>query len=160
MERKELEETIVKYLKRHYGGTLCSIREDGAPQASGITYVSDGFILYFGMDPQSEKKKNIDRNPNVSMAIFKDYYRLDKIRAVQLVGRCEIVTDENEAARAGALFPEKFPALGEFTGMMEWANRVGPVPFYKITPRTIAYLDYPRYGFNQYQVLELNRDVD
>jgi nitroimidazol reductase NimA-like FMN-containing flavoprotein (pyridoxamine 5'-phosphate oxidase superfamily) len=155
MDREELEKTIIKYLKRHYGGTMSTIREDGSPQASGISYVSDGLILYFGMDPESEKKKNVDRNPNVGVAIFKDYYRLDKIKAVQLAGRCEKVANDAEAAKAAALFPEKFPAMAEFKGMAEWANAVGPIPFYRITPKKIAYLDYPKYGFNKYEVLDL-----
>jgi nitroimidazol reductase NimA-like FMN-containing flavoprotein (pyridoxamine 5'-phosphate oxidase superfamily) len=154
MDRKELEKTIVNYLKRHYSGTLSTVREDGCPQASGITYVSDGLVLYFGMDPESQKKKNVDRNPNVGMAIFKDYYRFDKTRAVHLAGRCEVTTDEEEVAKVGILFTEKFPKLAEYTGMAEWAERVGPVPFYRITPKIVAYMDYRRFGFNRYEVLE------
>ena len=50
---------------------MSTVREDGTPQASGISYVSDGLHLYFGMDPDSQKKRNVDRNPNVGMAIFK-----------------------------------------------------------------------------------------
>ena len=155
MDRSELEATIVDYLTHHYGGTLSTVREDGTPQASGISYVSDGLHLYFGMDPDSQKKRNVDRNPNVGMAIFKDYYHLEKIKAVHLAGRCEVTNDEQEIARAGALFLEKFPALGEFTGMAEWAERVGPIPFYKITPKLIAYMDYEKFGFNRYEVLEI-----
>jgi nitroimidazol reductase NimA-like FMN-containing flavoprotein (pyridoxamine 5'-phosphate oxidase superfamily) len=155
MDRNELEETIVSYLTKHYSGTLSTVREDGTPQASGITYVSDGLVLYFGMDPESQKKRNVDRNPNVGMAIFKDYYNLDKIKAVHLAGTCEETKDENEIARAGVLFTQKFPALGEFTGMAEWAERVAPVPFYRITPKVIAYMDYQKMGFNRYEVLKL-----
>ena len=155
MDRKQLEKIILEYLRKHYGGTLSTVREDGSPQASGITYVSEGFTIYFANDPQSYKKKNIDRNPNVGMAIFKDYYRWDKARAVQLAGKCEEVTDQDEVARVAPLFVEKFPWIVDYKGVAEWAARVGPVPFYKITPKTIAYLDYQRFGFNQYEVLEL-----
>ena len=56
MDRTELEETIVDYLSHHYGGTLSTVRDDGTPQASGISYVSDGLLLYFGMDPESQKR--------------------------------------------------------------------------------------------------------
>ena len=155
MDKKKLEHTIIEHLKKHYGGTLATVREDGTPQASGITYVNDGFIVYFAMDPQSYKKKNIDRNPNVGLAIFKDYYRWDKARAVQLGGKCEIVTDKDEISRIETLIVEKFPWVVGYAGAMEWAVRVGPVPYYKITPKTIAYLDYDKFGFNQYKVLEL-----
>ena len=155
MDPRELKSTIVRYLTEHYSGTLATVREDGMPQASGITYVSDGLILYFGMDPESQKKKNVDRNPNVGMAIFKDYYRFDRTRAVHLAGRCEIVKDDEEIALAGKLFTEKFPKLAEYSGMFEWADRVGPVPMYKITPKIVAYMDYEKMGFNRYETLEL-----
>jgi nitroimidazol reductase NimA-like FMN-containing flavoprotein (pyridoxamine 5'-phosphate oxidase superfamily) len=155
MDRTELAATIEDYLTHHYGGTLATVREDGLPQASGISYVSDGLVLYFGMDPDSQKKKNVDRNPNVGVAIFKDYYHLEKIKAVHLAGRCERTDDPDEIARAGALFIQKFPALGEFHGMTEWAERVGPIPFYKITPKLFAYMDYQKFGFNQYRLLEV-----
>jgi len=154
VNKKKLEQTIIEHLKRHNGGTLATVREDGTPQASGITYVNDGFIIYFAMDPQSYKKKNIDRNHNVGLAIFKDYYRWDKARAVQLAGRCEIVTDKDEIAKIETLIVEKFPWVVGYAGAMEWAARVGPVPYYKIIPKTIAYLDYDKFGFNQYKVLE------
>jgi len=156
MDRDELEAAIADYLTHHYGGTLATVREDGTPQASGISYVSDGLLLYFGMDPESQKKRNVDRNPNVGVAIFKDYYQLEHIKAVHLAGRCELVTDPDEAARVGALFLQKFPALGEWKRMTEWPERVGPVPFYRITPKLAAYMDYQKFGFNRYELLELD----
>jgi len=156
MDRKELEQTILRYLGKHYSGTLSTVREDGTPQASGITFVNDGLVLYFGMDPESQKKRNVDRNPNVGMAIFKDYHRFDKTRAVHLAGRCEVTTDEAELATVALRFTEKFPKLAEYTGMFEWVERVGPVPMYKITPKVIAYMDYPRFGFNRAEILDLS----
>lgn len=96
MDRNVLEQTILRYLGKHYSGTLSTVREDGTPQASGITYVNDGLFLYFGMDPESQKKRNVDRNPNVGMAI------------------------------------------------------------YKITPKIIAYMDYPKFGFNRAEILDLS----
>ena len=33
MNRKELEQTIIEFLKRHNGGTLATVREDGTSQA-------------------------------------------------------------------------------------------------------------------------------
>ena len=155
MNKKQLEQSILDHLRKHNGGTLSTVREDGSPQASGITYVSDGFTIYFAMDPGSYKKKNVDRNPNVGLAIFKDYYRWDKARAVQLAGKCEVVTDKDEVAKIETLLVEKFPWVVTYAGVMEWAARVGPVPYYRIVPKTIAYLDYQKFGFDQYEVLEL-----
>ena len=154
-DKEELKDTIIQFMKKHYGGTLATVREDGTPQASGISYVNDGLTIYCAMDPKSQKKINVDKNPNVSLASFKDYYRFNNTKAIQLAGKAEVVTDEAEIARAGQLFLEKFPWMLEYTDMLEWAERVGPIPFYKITPKIIAYLDFQKYGFNQYVTLEL-----
>jgi nitroimidazol reductase NimA-like FMN-containing flavoprotein (pyridoxamine 5'-phosphate oxidase superfamily) len=58
MSRKELEETIVQLLRKHYGGTLATLRPDGTPQASGVGFVNEGLVLYIAMDPKSQKKIN------------------------------------------------------------------------------------------------------
>jgi general stress protein 26 len=155
MNRKELEKKIIEFLKKHNGGTLATVREDGTPQASGISFVNDGLTIYFAMDPESHKKKNVDHNHNVGLATFKDYYRWDKAKAVQLAGKCEIVTDEHEISKIERLLLEKFPWVVKCSAAMEWAARAGPLPYYKITPKVIAYLDYQEYGFNKFETLEL-----
>ena len=155
MNRKELEQTIIQFLKRHNGGTLATVREDGTPQASGISFVNDGLTIYFAMDPESYKKRNVEHNPNIGLAVFKDYYRWDKAKAVQLAGKCEMVTDEDEIAKIQTLLLEKFPWVTNCSEAMEWAERVGPIPYYRITPKVVAYLDYQQYGFNKFETLEL-----
>jgi general stress protein 26 len=154
-DRDLLRQTIIKHLDGHQGGTLATVREDGWPQASGISYVNDGLTLYFAMDPGSDKKKNVDRNPNVGFATFKDYHRWDRTRAIQLYGRCVPVTDKDEEAKIQQLMVEKWPWVVSYAEVMEWAEKVGPIPYYKIIPKGIAYLDYPRFGFNQYVMLEM-----
>ncbi len=154
-DKEFLKETIIKYLGGHQGGTLSTIRPDGTPQASGISYVNIGLNLYFAMDPHSQKMKNIDHNPNVGFATFKDYHRWDRTRAVQLHGKCEVVTDKAEEEKVINLIVAKWPWCVEYESMMEWAAKAGTVPYCKIIPKGIAYLDYPKFGFNQYVVLDL-----
>ena len=140
-DRKELEQTIVAFLKKHYGGTLATVREDGTPQASGVGFVNDGLTLYMAIDPKSYKKRNMDRNPNVGLATFKDYYKWDRVKAVQLAGRAELVIDEAEIEKISLMFAEKFPWILESKMVLDWYAREGPIPYYKIVPKVIAYLD-------------------
>lgn len=151
---KELEQAVVAFLRKHYGGTLATVREDGTPQASGIGFVNDGLTLYIAMDPKSYKKKNIDRNPNVGLATFKDYYKWERIKAVQLAGQAELVTNEDESNKVSMLFAEKFPWVMESKMVLDWYEREGPMPYYRIVPKIIAYLDYQKYGFNCYETIE------
>ncbi|MDH3741789.1 MAG: pyridoxamine 5'-phosphate oxidase family protein, partial [Hyphomicrobiales bacterium] len=37
--------------------TIATIRDDGFPQATTVSYVSDGKIIYFGCDPNSQKAR-------------------------------------------------------------------------------------------------------
>ena len=152
--RKEMEQIIIEYFKRHFGGTLATVREDGTPQASGVGFVNDGLIIYMAIDPKSYKKKNMDRNPNVGLAIFKDYYKWEKIRAVQLAGRAELVTDKAEIEKVSMLFAEKFPWVVESKMVMNWYAIYGPIPYYKIIPKVVSYLDYQKYGFNGFKTIE------
>jgi len=154
MSKKELEETIVQLLRKHYGGTLATLRPDGTPQASGVGFVNEGLILYMAMDPKSQKKINIDKNPNVGFATFKDYYKWEHVKAVQLAGKCELVTDQAEIDKISMLFAEKFPWVVESKMVLDWYAKEGPVPYYKLTPHTVAYLDYQKYGFNGFEVLK------
>ncbi len=155
-DKKVLKEAIIKHLDGHQGGTLATVRPDGSPQASGISYVNIGLTLYFAMDPESQKKINVDQNPNVGFATFKDFHRWDRTRAVQLHGSCVPVTDPEEEAQIVPLILEKWPWCVEYKSMMEWAEKVGTIPYYKIIPKGIAFLDYPKFGFNQYVVLEVD----
>lgn len=153
-DRKELEQTIIEFLKKHYGGTLATVREDGTPQASGVGFVNDGLTIYMAIDPKSYKKKNMDRNPKVGLATFKDYYKWERIKAVQLAGRAELVTDEAEIEKVSMLFAEKFHWVLESKMVLDWYAEEGPIPYYKIIPKVIAYLDYQRYGFNGFETIE------
>lgn len=56
MNRKELEQTIIEFLKRHNGGTLATVREDGIPQASGISFVNDGLTIYSPWTPRVTRR--------------------------------------------------------------------------------------------------------
>lgn len=152
-DKKQLEQDIIKFLETHHHAVLATIREDGNPQASGFSYVSEGFNLYFAMDPESIKLENIKRNPNVGVGLYEDQHRFNDIVAVQLGGRCEEVTDADELTRIGVSFGKKWPVI-QYPSMMEWAARVAPVPFYKITPFTICYIDWTKTEFNEYQVLK------
>ena len=154
-DRKELIDNIEAVLKKNYGGTLATLRPDGTPQASGVGFVNEGLILYIAMDPRSQKKINIDKNPNVGFATFKDYYKWDRVKAVQLAGKCEVVTDQAEIDKISMLFAQKFPWVVESKMVLDWYAKEGPIPYYKLTPHTVAYLDYQKYGFNGFEVLQV-----
>ena len=101
----------IEYLDQHRHGALATIREDGTPQASTVSYVSKGLDIYFMTDPGSQKAKNMAFNPNVAFAISDDFLDWDRIVAVQLAGKAAWVEDKDELSKTQALFAEKFPQI-------------------------------------------------
>ena len=45
--------------------TIATIRNDGYPQATTVSYVNDGLTIYFGTTSDSQKARNIAANNKV-----------------------------------------------------------------------------------------------
>jgi len=52
--------------------SLATVRPDGYPQATTVTYANDGLTLYFACDRNSQKVRNLQRSSKVSLTINKD----------------------------------------------------------------------------------------
>jgi hypothetical protein len=48
---------------------IATIRPDGYPQATTVSYVSDGLTIYFGCVAESQKAQNIAYNNKVSLTV-------------------------------------------------------------------------------------------
>ncbi|HEX5378442.1 MAG TPA: pyridoxamine 5'-phosphate oxidase family protein [Phenylobacterium sp.] len=130
--------------------TLATLREDGAPQATTVSYASDGARIYFGCSPQSQKAANLTRDPRVSVTVDLPYLDWNQIRGLSLGGRARRLVDPDEIGRAGALFQQKFAA--------EMAQFMTPDPpemaLFEIVPQVISVLDY-RKGFGHTDLVEV-----
>lgn len=131
--------------------TVATVRGDGYPQATTVSYVNDGLIIYFGTSSDSQKARNISANKKVSLTINRPYASWNDIEGVSIAGRAELVTDPEEQKKVGALLMEKFPQI---------ANYIPPempsdaLVLFRIEPEFISLLDY-RKGFGHTQLFEL-----
>jgi nitroimidazol reductase NimA-like FMN-containing flavoprotein (pyridoxamine 5'-phosphate oxidase superfamily) len=64
--------------------TLATLRPDGWPQATTVSFVADGLTLYFGCDAQSQKAQNLARDARVSATLNLPYASWDQIRGLSL----------------------------------------------------------------------------
>ena len=133
-----MRKRILDLMKRHNIMTIATVRKDGYPQATTVTYVNDGLTLYFGCDKGAQKVKNIKRCGKVSLTIDRDYRNWNRIRGLSMAADAEVLTDRDEVHRAAALLAKKFPEWG--------AVPPDDVAFVKVVPRVISVLDYTR-GF-------------
>ena len=144
-EDKEMDsksEAFVRnILGNHNNLTLATVRPDGYPQATTVSYVNDGLTIYVGVNTDSQKANNIRQCNKVSVTVDHDESDWDAIKALSMGGKAEIISDADEIMRIGELMYEKFPQARDI-----------PIPdptaivMLKITPEVISILDYEK-GF-------------
>ena len=59
--KHELRRKATDILARSMDMTVATVRSDGSPQATVVSFVHDGLLLYFGCGAGSQKAANISR---------------------------------------------------------------------------------------------------
>lgn len=91
-----LKEEILSILQGASDMTIATVRDDGYPQATTVSYVNDDLAIYFGCAAKSQKAKNIARSNKISLTVNMPYTNWDDIRGLSMGGRAERVTDPRE----------------------------------------------------------------
>lgn len=122
--------------------TVATVRADGYPQATTVSFVHDGLAIYFGCAADSQKARNIEHSDAISLAMRLPYERLDQIRGLSLGGRARFVSDATERERVFAMMLARFPELADHL------PRGGDeaLAVVRVDPEVISLLDY-RKGF-------------
>ena len=128
--------------------TLATVRPDGYPQATTVSYAHDGLTLYVGVGKASQKAENIRHNNKVSLTINTDYQDWNQIKGLSMAGLAEIVTDPGEIRHAADCMAKRFPQLAEWAESGQGSDAV----FLKITPQVISVLDYEK-GFGHTELV-------
>ena len=80
----KLHDQITSILSEVEDMTIATIRPDGFPQATTVTFVNDGLILYFMTPENSQKVINIDKNKKVSLTVNRPYQTWDEIEGLHM----------------------------------------------------------------------------
>lgn len=120
---------------------IATLRPDGWPQVTTVSFVADGTRIYFGTWAKSQKATNIAHDARVSVSVTAPYTEWSNIRGLSLSGRAIRVTEAAELSRVFELMVNKFPQIGQFLtgGDAEMA-------LYRVDPEKVSILDYTR-GF-------------
>jgi pyridoxine/pyridoxamine 5'-phosphate oxidase len=146
-----LEQEIISILDDANDLTIATVREDGYPQATTVSYVNDGLIIYFGCAAESQKAQNLARSGKVSLTVNLPYANWSEIRRLSIGGRAERVTDPREIDQVAQLMFQKFPQISPFA-----PTELEGVVLFRITPEIISVLDY-RKGFGHTDLVKLAR---
>ena len=147
----ELRATVQEILDSHNIMTLATLRADGFPQATTVSFVHDDLDVFFGCAPMSQKARNIDRDPRVSLTIDHDYEDLNKIRGISAAGRAAPLERLEDRARVEHLMLERFPQLEHYAPDVEDED----VLFVRVRPTVISVLDYTK-GFGHTDLVFLS----
>ncbi|MCY6379655.1 pyridoxamine 5'-phosphate oxidase family protein [Hoeflea prorocentri] len=128
--------------------TIATVRDDGFPQATTVSFMNDGLTLYFMTTSDSQKASNIAKNNRVSVTINRDYGSWDKIESLSMGGLALRVTDPAEQEKIGELLMEKFPEAAQY----EPEDTDVELAFFRVEPRVVSLLDYSK-GFGHTETL-------
>ena len=148
----ELEQRrlILSILRRADTLTVATVREDGWPHATVVSFVNDDLDLYFGTAPHSQKMENIARDSRVSATVTPEHEASKPIQAISLAAEAERVTDPGELLKVAGLVLKKFPRPGPPAP----AAVLEGVAVVRLRPTIVSLLDYSR-SFGQKDLIEL-----
>lgn len=129
---------VLEILDKAMDITVATNRPDGWPQATTVSFVSEGLNLYFGTWTGSQKAANIARDDRVSVTADAPYRSWEEIKSLSMAARAEFVTDPAELARVGDLMTKRFGAeLAKMTSIDMSQTRI-----VRLRPEIISILDY------------------
>jgi len=147
----ELKAKVLDIMDSHNIMTLATLRADGFPQATTVSFVHDGLDLFFGCAPMCQKARNIDRDGRVSLTIDRDYKDWNQIRGISASGMAEPVMRLEDRARVERLMLDRFPQLEHYAPDVEDED----VLFVRVRPTVISVLDYTK-GFGHTDLVILS----
>jgi nitroimidazol reductase NimA-like FMN-containing flavoprotein (pyridoxamine 5'-phosphate oxidase superfamily) len=106
-----MEQKAVGILDQYRLMALATLRADGWPQATMVSYANDGLLLYFVVSRASQKYANITRDSRVSIVVGRDFEDPAQIRALSIAANASEVRDPAQRERAVDLILERHPAL-------------------------------------------------
>ncbi len=122
--------------------TLATVRPDGYPQATTVSYAHDGLALYVGIGRDSQKADNIRRCNKVSLTINTPYANWNQIQGLSMAGIAAIISDPEKINEVRACMLRRFPQLAQF----DMVQAMDDIVFLEIAPQVISVLDYQQ-GF-------------
>lgn len=128
--------------------TLATIRPDGYPQATTVSFAHDGLLLYVGIGRDSQKARNIRANNKVSLTVNLPYQDWRAIKGLSMSALAELLEEDDEVAAAKACLLKRFPQVAEW-GAQAIAQDMA---FLRIAPQVVSVLDYTK-GFGHTELL-------
>ncbi len=146
---KALRDQIISIIDDVDDMTIATVRADGFPQATTVSYMNDGLNIYFMTVADGQKTRNIARNNKVSLTINRDYKDWNDIEGLSMGALATAVLDPQEKEKIGTLLLKKFPEAAQY----EPGDDID-LTFFRLEPKVISVLDYKK-GFGHTELVEV-----
>jgi hypothetical protein len=134
----DLKAVVLQVLDENRTMAMATLREDGWPQTTLVGFVHDDLTLYCIVSRQSQKLRNIRRDPRVSIAIGRHAAPGGAVRGLSMAARVEEVTQFHEIERLNALAHARDPKLVIF------APRDSNAAVLRVRPEVVSLVDEAR----------------
>jgi Pyridoxamine 5'-phosphate oxidase len=132
-----LEAKAVEILEASRDVAIATIRPDGFPQNTTVSFVHDGLTLFIGVGSDSQKARNMRRDSRVSLTLTPPYSDWNHIRGLSMAAKAAEMTTAEESAEIVGLMLKRFPQIANMAPME------GVMPaFFRLTPTILSVLDY------------------
>lgn len=142
-----MKEKAIDILRENRLMAIATLRPDGWPQATMVSYANEDILIYFVVSRQSQKFANIERDDRVSLVIGRDFHDPSTIKALSIAARASEVRDPEQRRRAVKLLLERHPGLTK----LERPDHDHSVVM-RANPQIITILDYSK-GFGHADLL-------
>ena len=132
-----MEAKAVDFLSRRRVMSIATLRPDGWPQNTMVSYANDGLLIYFLISRSSQKLANIRRDDRVSIAIGEAFDDPHEVSGLSLAARASELVDGAQRERAFELLWARHPELNRF-------RRPDPTKaaLMRANPELITIIDY------------------
>ena len=148
----QLQKKILAILDQCIDMTVATLRPDGAPQATVVSFVHDGLTIYFISLASSQKIANIAHDPRVALTVTSPYENWDEIEGLSIAAKAEVVTDAKEMSEIGKLVQKRFPQIDQMEPMP-----ADEIKFVRLRPLHISVLDYSK-SFGHTDLVAINEN--
>lgn len=137
--------------------TIATLRLDGSPHASTVSFASDGLELFAAIAIDSHKAHDIREDGRVSLTVNAPFRNWNEILGLSIDGVASMIDWPRGQVAASALLLKKLPAYVSLVGATPSIPWPGSL-FIRIVPKTLMLLDYTkRFGHStRFVVTDIN----
>ncbi len=124
--------------------TVATLRSDGSPHASTVSFASDGLLLYAAIAIDSHKAHDIREDGRVSLTVNAPFKNWTEIQGLSIDGIAAMIDWPRGQEAASALLLAKLPAYVSLIGAapsLPWPGML----FIRIMPTALTLLDYTKH---------------